>query len=72
VTPLFTTSSLSLVVSWSARKVSSKNEPKHTSPKLCGFKDLGLGVISIRGTSNNWDMLADSQLWSAAALMQGI
>jgi hypothetical protein len=24
----------------------------------------------IRGTQNNWDMLADSQLWSAAALMQ--
>ena len=40
--------------------------------KLFEFPDIGLGVISIRGTSNNWDMLADSQLWSAAALMQGI
>jgi len=27
-------------------------------------------MIVIRGTQNNWDMLADSQLWSAAALMQ--
>ena len=34
--------------------------------KLFEFPDIGLGVISIRGTSNNWDMLADSQLWSAA------
>lgn len=40
--------------------------------KLFEFPSIGLGVISIRGTSNNWDMLADSQLWSAAALMQGI
>ncbi|KAL3904130.1 MAG: hypothetical protein SGILL_010188, partial [Bacillariaceae sp.] len=40
--------------------------------KLFEFPDIGLGVISVRGTSNNWDMLADSQLWSAAALMQGI
>ncbi|KAG7374441.1 lipase class 3 [Nitzschia inconspicua] len=40
--------------------------------KLFSFPEIGLGVISIRGTSNNWDMLADSELWSAAALMQGI
>ena len=30
--------------------------------KLFEFPDIGLGVISIRGTSNNWDMLADSQV----------
>jgi len=40
--------------------------------KLFNFPDIKLGIISIRGTSNNWDMLADSQLWSAAALMQGV
>jgi lipase ATG15 len=40
--------------------------------KLFSFPEIGLGIISIRGTSNNWDMLADSQLWSAAALMQGV
>jgi lipase ATG15 len=50
----------------------SDTENVAVSFKLFGFEDLGLGVISIRGTSNNWDMLADSQLWSAAALMQGI
>lgn len=26
--------------------------------------------VCIRGTINNWDMLTDAQLWSAAALMQ--
>lgn len=26
--------------------------------------------VLIRGTTNNWDMLTDAQLWSAAALMQ--
>jgi hypothetical protein len=62
--------------------------------KLFRFPQLRLGMIVIRGTSNNWDMvrlgmfwvsvdvhpvsptvlsqLADSQLWSAAALMQGL
>lgn len=27
-------------------------------------------IVSIRGTTNAWDMLADAQLWSAAACMQ--
>ena len=40
--------------------------------KLFSFSELRTAIISIRGTSNNWDMLADSQLWSAAALMQGL
>lgn len=40
--------------------------------KLTTFPTRGSAIISIRGTMNNWDMLADSQLWSAAALMQGI
>jgi lipase ATG15 len=31
-----------------------------------------IGVISIRGTQNSWDLLADSQLWSAAILVQGL
>mmetsp|Transcript_16499 Transcript_16499/g.46088 ORF Transcript_16499/g.46088 Transcript_16499/m.46088 type:complete len:996 (+) Transcript_16499:244-3231(+) len=38
--------------------------------KLVEFPDKDLSMIVIRGTQNNWDMLADSQLWSAAALMQ--
>jgi lipase ATG15 len=52
----------------------AQNDPFNTAVffKLFTFPDIGLGVISIRGTSNNWDMLADSQLWSAAALMQGV
>lgn len=40
--------------------------------KLFSFPSIKLAVISIRGTTTNWDMLADMQLWSAAALMQGI
>ena len=31
-----------------------------------------LNIVSIRGTHNSWDMLADCQLWSAAAMMQFI
>lgn len=52
----------------------SQNDPENSAVffKLFTFPDIRLGVISVRGTSNNWDMLADSQLWSAAALMQGI
>lgn len=44
--------------------------------KFFGFPDafdgLGVGVVSIRGTSNGWDALSDVQLWSAAALGQWI
>lgn len=40
--------------------------------KLYTFPSIRLAIISIRGTTTNWDMLADTQLWSAAALMQGI
>jgi lipase ATG15 len=38
--------------------------------RLINFPEKSLALIMIRGTQNNWDMLADSQLWSAAALMQ--
>ena len=31
-----------------------------------------LAIILIRGTVNQWDMLADAQLWSAAAMMQAL
>jgi hypothetical protein len=37
---------------------------------LMNFPEKSLALIMIRGTQTNWDMLADSQLWSAAALMQ--
>jgi len=44
--------------------------------KFFGFPDAnggeGVGVVSIRGTSNGWDALSDAQLWSAAALGQWI
>lgn len=30
------------------------------------------GLVSVRGTSNTWDMLTDAQLWGAAALFQGL
>lgn len=45
------------------------------SYKLISFPDLtggqeNYGIVSIRGTTNAWDMLSDAQLWSAAACMQ--
>jgi lipase ATG15 len=41
--------------------------------KLISFPTRGnFSYVSIRGTSNNWDMLTDAQLWSAAFLMQGL
>lgn len=40
--------------------------------KLFTFQAQDLAIISIRGTTTSWDMLADAQLWAAAALMQGI
>lgn len=40
--------------------------------KLFTFQAQGLAIISIRGTTTSWDMLADAQLWAAAALMQGV
>jgi hypothetical protein len=38
--------------------------------KLVTFEETGLAVVLIRGTQNPFDLLADSQLWSAAILMQ--
>lgn len=38
--------------------------------KLFSFPEANFAYVSIRGTTNNWDMLTDAQLWSAAALMQ--
>jgi hypothetical protein len=39
--------------------------------KLVTFPNVGnFAYVLIRGTTNNWDMLTDAQLWSAAALMQ--
>ncbi len=40
--------------------------------KLIGFPDQNVGVVSIRGTSNGWDAFTNAQLWSSAALTQGI
>jgi lipase ATG15 len=39
--------------------------------KLVTFPDQGnFAYVLIRGTINNWDMLTDAQLWSAAFFMQ--
>jgi lipase ATG15 len=38
--------------------------------KLFSFPATNHAYVSIRGTTSNWDMLTDAQLWSAAALMQ--
>jgi lipase ATG15 len=40
------------------------------SYKLIKFKDGGPAVVTIRGTAEIWDLFADAQLWSTAALMQ--
>jgi lipase ATG15 len=41
--------------------------------KMVTFPDSGnFSYVLIRGTTNNWDMLTDAQLWSAAILMQGL
>ena len=47
--------------------------PSHVSFKLVTVPVKSGGTFAyvlIRGTINNWDMLTDAQLWSAAALMQ--
>ncbi len=38
--------------------------------KLIKFPKSDVGVITIRGTSNGWDALADAQLWSSASIAQ--
>ena len=38
--------------------------------KLIGFPDADVGIISIRGTLNLWDILTDVQLWGGAAVVQ--
>jgi len=41
--------------------------------KLVSFPDSGnFSYVLIRGTTNNWDMLTDAQLWTPAVLMQGL
>jgi len=38
--------------------------------KLFTVPESNLAIVSIRGTQNAFDLLADSQLWSAAMLVQ--
>ena len=38
--------------------------------KLFSFPDDNLQIVSVRGTANSWDALADLQLWSSTALAQ--
>ena len=40
--------------------------------KLVVFPVSNYAYVLIRGTTNNWDMLTDAQLWSAAALFQAL
>ena len=43
------------------------------SYKLITFSDLrNNAVLTIRGTSNTWDLVADAQLWLTAMLFQGL
>ena len=50
---------------------SDYNVTSAVSFKLVTFPDSGnFAYVLIRGTTNNWDMLTDAQLWSAAALLQ--
>jgi len=50
------------------------NTSSHVSFKLVTVPTTNrngtFAYVLIRGTTNNWDMLTDAQLWSAAALMQ--
>jgi hypothetical protein len=49
----------------------SKNTSSAVVFKLVTFPNYGnFAYVLIRGTTNNWDMLTDAQLWSAAALLQ--
>lgn len=56
------------------RDFREENDPDNLAVffKMVSFSEVDLGMLVVRGTSNNWDMLADTQLWSAAALMQGL
>lgn len=48
-----------------------KNTSSAVVFKLVTFPNKGnFAYVLIRGTTNNWDMLTDAQLWSAAALLQ--
>jgi len=35
-------------------------------------QDKNFGIVTIRGTANLWDVIADAQLWLAAGLFQGL
>lgn len=48
----------------------AKNGASAVTYKLLGFPNTGVGIVTIRGTSNGWDALADAQLWSSAAIAQ--
>jgi hypothetical protein len=50
----------------------NKHGTSAVSYKLFDFANQDLKIVSVRGTSNNWDTLSDIQLWSSAALSQGI
>jgi len=43
-----------------------------TAYKLVDFPAHNLSVITIRGTSNGWDALADAQIWLPAILAQSL
>ena len=40
--------------------------------RLIGFPSQNVGVVSVRGTANSWDLLTDAQLWSSAILAQWV
>ena len=59
-----------VVTEWRSR---IEDEDSAVSYKLVTFpNNNNFAYVLIRGTTNNWDMLTDAQLWSAAFLMQGL
>ena len=59
-----------IVEEWRSRV---EDEDSAVSFKLVTFpENNNFAYVLIRGTTNNWDMLTDAQLWSAALLMQGL
>jgi lipase ATG15 len=58
------------VVTEFRKEFESINVESAVEYKFVGFPDADVGIISIRGTENLWDILTDVQLWGGAAIIQ--
>jgi lipase ATG15 len=47
-----------------------QNSKSSVSYKFIGFPDKSVGVVSVRGTLNLWDVMSDIQLWAGALISQ--